>query len=240
MMQTVVMLTDVITSFSATVTYTLTAASTGGANSFGSLASLTPGTTYYWAVQSSSPLSSGLSSMPGRAFTIEPGTAVAPTIGSPANGGTITDGAAAAFSWSPVAGAVTYEFQLATDTTFAQPLYSETLASTGVQPGIPLEVGMTYFWRVRALEPVQGDWSTIANFSVAAPEEAPVTEVTVPDITIPEITIPEITVPEPKVVIEEAPEEPAISEGLLLAIIIIGAVLVIAVIVLIVRTRRQV
>lgn len=199
---------------------------------------LQPGTTYYWRVRSYLPLVSAWSET--RSFIVQPGAAEVPTIGSPANGGTVTDGATAAFSWSPVAGADTYEFQLATDTAFASPLYSETLATTGVQPGVALEVGVTYFWRVRALEPVEGDWSIIANFTVAAPAEAPVTEVTVPEITVPEITVPEIVVPEPKVVIEEAPEEPAISEGLLLAIIIIGAVLVIAVIVLIVRTRRQV
>jgi len=195
-----------------------------------------PGTTYYWRVRvaQSGPIYSPWSET--RTFTVKPGGAAVPSVGSPENGGTFS--AAPAFSWSPVSGTTLYEFQLATDTTFATPSISEQLASTGYMPSTDLADGV-YFWRVRALEPVEGDWSTIANFTVSeAAAEGP--SVVVPPAEAPVVNIPPIEIPPAQVEIQPAPSEPAISEGLLLAIIIIGAILVIALIVLIVRTRRAV
>jgi len=196
-----------------------------------------PGTTYYWRVRvaQTAPIYSPWSET--RTFTVKPGGTSVPSVGSPENGGTFA--AAPAFSWSPVPGTTVYEFQLASDTSFATPSVSEKLAATGFMLPTDLADGV-YFWRVRALEPVAGDWSTIANFTVseAAAVEAP--PIVVPPAEAPVINIPPIEIPPAQVEIQPAPSEPAISEGLLLAIIIIGAVLVIALIVLIVRTRRAV
>jgi len=196
-----------------------------------------PGTTYYWKVRSDLPLTGAWSE--SRSFTIQPGAAAVPTIGSPANGSQTAD-PNPAFSWSPVSGANKYEFQLAVSTNFATPLYSDTIAETGIRPAVKLDPGTTYFWRVRAVDPVVGDWSTIANFTVAV--EAPPPPKPVEVITSPPPVI-EIPPPEPAPIIEIPAPPPAtepINDAYILAIIIIGAVLVIAVIVLIVRTRRTV
>jgi hypothetical protein len=198
------------------------------------------GTKYYWKVRVSDTgdmVHSKWSET--RSFTVEAGTAVAPSIGSPENGATITT-LNPAFSWSPVAGATKYEFQLAVSTNFAAALHTEQLAETGIRPTVKLDEGMTYFWRVRAIEPMAGDWSTIANFTVAEPEEAAPPPVVVETTPAPQINIPAAP-PQQVIELPEAPAPPAqIAPGYIWAVIIIGAVLVIAVIVLIVRTRRTV
>jgi len=200
-----------------------------------------PGITYYWKVAAAAdgPIHSQWSEV--RKFSIEPGAAVVPNIGSPANGGTVKT-TLPAFSWSPVAGASKYEFQLAVSTNFAKAMFSTTLADTGIRPAVKLDQGMTYFWRVRATEPVLGDWSTIANFVVA---EAEVVAPAAPPVVVQQVPAPIINIPAAppaqEIVIPPAPAAPApIAPGYIWAIIIIGAVLVIAVIVLIVRTRRTV
>jgi hypothetical protein len=197
---------------------------------------LTPGQTYYWRVRADQPITGAWSE--ARSFTIQPGQASVPTIGSPANGSDDI-GENPAFSWTPVAGASMYEFQLAVGTNFRSPLYSESLALTGIRPAIKLDAGTTYFWRVRATEPVMSDWSTIANFTVAVEAEAPPPPVEVVTTPPPVIQIP--AAPPAQEIVIPPPEPPAqIAPAYIWAIIIIGAILVIVVIVLIVRTRRTV
>jgi hypothetical protein len=211
-------------------------------------ADLDLGTTYYWRVSAdrvNGVTAVGVGDVIGsrwsevRSFTVESGGTVSPGILSPENGGYVAQ-TSPSFSWAPVSGATRYEFQLSADTSFAAPLASTQHAAAGASPDVTLEVGNTYYWRIRAIEPSEGEWSTIANFTVAetVPGEATTPDVTV---TVPDIVIPEIVVPPAEVTLP--PQEPAqapISEGLLWAVIIIGAVLVIALIVLIVRTRRTV
>jgi len=226
------MLTQLVTAPATVTASTPTVSNIINAGNVG----LLPGTTYYWAVASQQPIGSPFSEI--RSFTVQPTAASVPTIGSPANGGVI-DGVNPAFSWSPVGGATMYEFQLSADTTFSMPLYSEDLANTGIQPAVALERGKIYFWRVRALTPVQGDWSAIANFSVASEAAAAPPPVEVVTTPAPVINIP-ASPPATVVEIPPAPPVEKIAPAYIWAIIIIGAVLVIAVIVLIVRTRRSV
>ena len=201
---------------------------------------LMPGTTYYWRVNSLSPVQSGFSET--RSFVVEPGVAMVPSVLSPANGADDI-GVNPAFSWSPVSGATKYEWAMAAAphaASFGTPIASATLAETGIRPSVKLEEGRTYFWRVRAVTPVMGDWSTIANFTVMT-TPAPAA----PPVVIEQVSPPQIVLPAPQavpdIVIPPAPEPPApIAPGYIWAVIIIGAVLVIAVIVLIVRTRRAV
>jgi hypothetical protein len=196
-----------------------------------------PGTTYYWCVRTSSPVYSPWSEK--RAFSIETLGAQVPDVLAPQNGASIT-ATNPAFSWSPIAQTETYEFQLALSSGFSKTLVSEKVTTSGFRPLVKLDTGMTYFWRVRALEPVVGEWSAISNFTVEGPPpEAP------PPVEIVQTPPPVIQIPAapPANVIEipPAPPPPAqIAPGYIWAIIIIGAVLVIAVIVLIVRTRRTV
>jgi hypothetical protein len=201
-----------------------------------------PGTTYYWRVRVSanSPVRSAWSEM--RTLTVQPLAASVPAISSPANGATIKN-QSPAFSWSPVTSCTKYEFQLSTTPTFGTTVLTDTPASAGtlVPVTIKLEKGKQYFWRVRALEPVQGDWSTVGNFIVAVDEPAPPSPT--PPVTITQVPAPTFTIPPAQAAPTytlTTPETKEIAPTYIWAIIIIGAILVIAVIVLIVRTRRSV
>jgi len=216
-------------SFTPTQSNTLTTTTGTGANDYGNLGTLIPGTTYYWTVMAAEPLSSGMSAMPGTAFTVEAGAASVPSIASPINGAVITN-TLPAFSWSPVTGTTMYMFELSDSVDFSNVIYTVNTPVAGAQVSAALGLG-TYFWRVKSLEPVESAWSTIANFTVAE-EEAPATQQPDITITIPPVTSTVITVP------PATTEE--VNPAYIWAIIIIGAVLVIAVIVLIVRTRRSV
>ncbi len=171
-------------------------------------------------------------------FTIQAIAGAVPAIVSPANGASILN-TTPAFSWAPVTGTTQYDFQLSTTPTFGTTVLTDQPNTAGdlVPITIPLTVGKQYFWRVRALQPVTGDWSAVANFVVVAPAT------TAPPVTITNVPAPTITIPAPQpaptyTLAPQAVEK--IAPTYIWAIIIIGAILVIAVIVLIVRTRRSV
>jgi len=196
-----------------------------------------PGSTYYWRARAFIPITSAWSEV--RSFTIQPIAASVPGISSPANGSTIKN-VTPAFSWTPVTGTTKYEIQVSVGPVFATNIFDDTPASAGsVMPDTTkLEKGKQYFWRVKALEPVAGDWSTIGNFTVAADEPTAAPPVTITNVPAPTFTIPAAPAPT-TVTLTPAPVE-KIAPSYIWAIIIIGAILVIAVIVLIVRTRRSV
>jgi photosystem II stability/assembly factor-like uncharacterized protein len=195
------------------------------------------GTTYYWRVRvaTNGPLKSPWSET--RSFTIEPGSELVPNILSPVNGATNTK-QKPSFSWSPVSGATKYRFVLANNAQLTAPLVDITTTNTAYAVTTDLAYGETYYWAVRSVDPVEGSWSAISNFTVMEePKEAP------PPVEVKEVPPPIINIPAPppaqEIVIPPAPPPPAqIAPAYIWAVIIIGAVLVIAVIVLIVRTRR--
>jgi hypothetical protein len=172
-------------------------------------------------------------------FTVQAIAASVPAIVSPANGSTIMS-QTPAFSWAPVTGTTQYDFQLSTTPTFGTTVLTDQPNTAGdlVPVTIPLTQGKQYFWRVRALQPVTGDWSAVANFVVATPTTAAPPPVTITNVPAPTITIPPAQ-PAPTYTLAPQPVE-KIAPTYIWAIIIIGAILVIAVIVLIVRTRRSV
>jgi hypothetical protein len=198
-----------------------------------------PGETYYWRVRAASgaPLQSFWSAM--QSFTIEQMTAIVPIVSSPVNGAEV-DTTTPGFSWSPIAGATKYKFELSTNAAFVSTVYSTEVTTSGAMlpTTIALERGQQYFWRVKAIEPSEGEWSMVSNFIVAElPPEAP------PPVVVQEVPAPVINIPAPPPAQEitlQPPAEEVIAPAYIWAIIIIGAVLVIAVIVLIVRTRRSV
>jgi hypothetical protein len=200
-----------------------------------------PGSTYYWRVRvdRGAPLESYWAAM--ESFTVQQLVAVVPVINSPENGSevnTTTPG----FSWSPIENTTGYRFELATDADFTDVIYTVDTTSAGaaVPSTMALTRGAQYFWRVKALTPLEGEWSTTANFIVAElpVETTPVTITTAPQPTItniieqPQATTTTIVVP--------PAEEKVVNPSYIWAIIVVGAVLVIAVIILIVRTRRTV
>lgn len=198
---------------------------------------LNPNTTYYWKVRTKLPVTSIWSEQ--RSFTTGTTPEIVPQILTPIDGA-VTSETTPSFSWSPIAGATQYQFQLALNTDFTPTMVDQKVATPGVRPIVKLNTDMVYFWRVRSTLPIVGGWSTVSNFKVTAPVEvAPpvvVTQQPPPVINLPPITMPPAVVNLPPT---PAPQ-PVISTGLLWAVIIIGAVLVIALIVLIVRTRRSV
>ena len=127
------------------------------------------GKTYYWRVRASAPFESPYSEV--RSFTCRGiSTGGPPIMPSPMNGASITN-QNPEFKWPPLADVTRYEFQLSTVPTFNTLVYTVTSQTAGILiPGImKLEVDKQYFWRVRALEPVQGNWSSLLNFMVISP-----------------------------------------------------------------------
>jgi len=100
------------------------------------------GQTYYWKVRVTKPFISPWSEV--RSFTIQPLAAQVPTVLSPANG---TDEAPPrpSFSWSPVAGASNYQFQLALNPYMNAPIVDVNIASTAYRLLAELERGTTYY-----------------------------------------------------------------------------------------------
>lgn len=197
-----------------------------------------PGATYYWRVRvaATGPLYSNWSAI--RTFSIMPGAAAVPTILSPANGA-VNTAERPSFSWSPVSGTTSYQLQIADNIAMSPTIADVTVNTTGYVLPSDFIFSKTYYWRVRATVPVQGDWSPLANFTIMPEPKAPTTPpppVVITQVPPPVISIPPAPVPPPAITIPPAPAP--VVPAFIWATIIIGAVLVIAVIVLIVRTRR--
>jgi len=198
----------------------------------------TAGTTYYWRVRSTEPLKSPWSEV--HSFTVEPVAALVPNLLSPANGASNVN-ETPSFSWEPISGATSYQFILADNTDLGAPLVDTVVNTAGFAVAEELEYGRTYFWKVRAIEPVESAWSTLANFTVQENEkpiesQAPVV---VKEVPPPIIQIPEQSSPPREIVIPPYPEQPEnVAPAYIWAIIIIASILVITIIVLILRTRR--
>jgi hypothetical protein len=152
----------------------------------------------------------------------------------PANG---TDGTKIkpSFAWGEVAGADSYEFQIAEDVEIGSPFdILEDSASTTTNGHVSrdnLKYETTYWWRVRAVRGAEySNWVTAFFTTMAEPEEEPEPA---PPVIVEENPPAQITVEIPP-----AQEVQVIPDYLLWVVVGVGAVLVIAVIVLIVRTRR--
>lgn len=198
----------------------------------------TPGSTYYWRVRSTLPLRSPWSEV--RSFTVEPVMARVLNLLSPANGA-INASKTPSFSWEPVAGASDYRFLLADNPSLSTPIVDINVGSAGYAMPNGLEFGKTYFWAVKPVTPVEGGWSTVANFTVREKPAEPSPPIVVQEIPPPVINIPAAAPPPPEIVIPPYPSLPAtIAPAYIWAIIIIATTLVIAVIILILRTRRPV
>jgi hypothetical protein len=188
-------------------------------------------------------------------------TSVAPTLNSPAEGATVPinpiTGYAqdVTFSWQkPSEYVMGYELKIYLDSA-ARDERVTTVSVTAPPPTVAQVVGrgitsatgadftfmpgVTYYWKVRTVNPIKSPYSEIRSFTI---EEAEVS----PPVVIPPAETPQITITPPEVVVNvpptvEVPSQPApITPAWIYVIIFIGAVLLIAVIILIVRTRRAV
>ncbi|MFC1897765.1 NosD domain-containing protein [Chloroflexota bacterium] len=133
------------------------------------------------------------------------------------------------FAWDTVAGADSYDFELADNALFVVPIIalSDGYPATAYTQVGALDYSTAYYWRVRAID---GDemsaWAASVFTTMVEPVEMAEEEETVAPPVIEPIV--EVTVP---------PATP-ITPSWIYVIIGVGAVLVIALLVLIVRTRR--
>ena len=85
-----------------------------------------------------------------------------------------------AFSWSPMFKTAKYEFVLAKDAALQQVVVKTNVAQTSYICDEELDFNTSYFWQVRAIEPVVSDPSPIGTFTVVAGGEPVETEIEEP------------------------------------------------------------
>lgn len=97
-----------------------------------------------------------------------------PELLSPPDGATDMPVSGVSFSWAPQPQATKYEFVLAEDPAMNMVVEKATVSGTSYRLQGVLKYDTAYFWHVRALEPVPGDWSPVsAFFTTLLPSAAP-------------------------------------------------------------------
>ena len=136
------------------------------------------------------------------------------------------------FSWSEIAGATSYEIQIATNELFS-PILASGTPTVNAWDGVPkLAYDTTYYWRVRAVKgDVVGAWTTCLFSTQVAPAAKVWT------CPLDGLTFESEAALKAHNTAAHAPVIP-VTPVYIWVIVIIGAVLVIAVIILIVTTRR--
>ncbi len=181
-------------------------------------------------------------------FAVVTPPAVAATLAAPAiispEGGERDVPLTPAFSWTQIAAADAYYFELADNANFVIPLMPLTgdvgrliVTAYVYVPG--LDYSTAYYWRVKAVsgtteagDLVESNWVSYVFITMDEPVEP------TPPIVVEEApTLPDITIVQPDIVVP-LPAVTPITPAWIYVIIGVGAVLVIALLVLIVRTRR--
>ena len=81
--------------------------------------------------------------------------------------GTISNGMAnVPLTWGNLSG-TSYKWQIALDSTFDN-IVKEGIASSSTATATGLALGTTYYWRVKAIEPAEGPWSSAVSFTTAS------------------------------------------------------------------------
>jgi subtilisin-like proprotein convertase family protein len=103
-------------------------------------------------------------------LTLEVGASIPATTSpvTPAAGATGLD-RLPELSWAPVAGALAYDVEIATDAGFGTVVASARVAGTSFVPTTPLAAGTVHHWRVRAVNPCGASpWSAARSFTTVA------------------------------------------------------------------------
>jgi hypothetical protein len=146
--------------------------------SFGNLES---GHTYYWRVRSRAAITGDMIRSPWSAtmyFTVEAGLPTASrypsvTLFGPQYGAKNVS-TSPGFSWSGMLRTTKYEFILARDPSLQQVVVKADVPTTSYLYTGTLDYNTTYYWQVRAIEPIVSDVSPIGTFTVMA-QQQPVT-----------------------------------------------------------------
>jgi hypothetical protein len=150
-------------------------------SNIGSFGNLESGHTYYWRVRARQATTGEIARSPWSAtmyFTVEAGLPTASpyptvTLFSPTYGARNVSNSPG-FSWSGLLGTTEYEFVLAKDAALQQVIVKVNVPTTSYLYDGKLDYNTTYFWQVRAIEPVVSDPSPMGTFTVVA-ETKPVT-----------------------------------------------------------------
>jgi hypothetical protein len=150
-------------------------------SNIGSWGNLESGHTYYWRVRARAAVTGEIVRSPWSAtmyFTVGAGlrtTSPYPTVTlfSPMYGAKNIS-TSPGFSWSGLPGTTKYEFILAKDSAFQKVVVKADVPTTSFLYDGKLDNNTSYFWHVRAIEPVVSDPSPIGTFTVVA-EKKPVT-----------------------------------------------------------------
>jgi hypothetical protein len=156
-------------------------------SNIGSWANLESGHTYYWRVRARAAITGEQVRSPWSAtmyFTVEAGLPTASpypsvTLFNPTYG-SINVSNTPAFSWSGMPKTTTYEFVLAADAALQQVVVKADVPTTSYLYDGKLNYNTTYFWQVRALEPVVSDPSPVGIFTVMAAPKPVTPEVETP------------------------------------------------------------
>jgi hypothetical protein len=139
---------------------------------------LESGHTYYWRVRARGATTGEVIRSPWSAtmyFTVMAGLPVKTkyptlTLFSPTYGARNVS-RSPSFSWSGMPGTTKYEFILAKDAALTKVVVKANVPTTAYIYGDKLDWNTTYFWQVRAFEPVVSDPSLIGSFTVVAGEK---------------------------------------------------------------------
>jgi hypothetical protein len=105
-------------------------------------------------------------------FSVKPGFAVrgignGPQLLTPIDGMCQDCQPTIGFSWTPVKNAKKYEFTLANDQDLKNILVQTVTTTTAYKYEGKLEPGIIYFWRVKAVAPIESDPSPTGTFVIA-------------------------------------------------------------------------
>jgi hypothetical protein len=148
------------------------------ASGIASWGNLEAGHTYYWRVRARAAATGEVIRSPWSTtmyFTVEAGLPVMAkyppvTLFSPPYGARVVS-RSPSFSWSPMPKTTKYEFVLAKDAALQQAIVKTNVPLTSYTYDGELDFNTSYFWQVRAIEPVLSDPSPIGSFTVVAMEK---------------------------------------------------------------------
>ncbi len=168
---------------------------TDGLGNSWTVPALEAGHTYYWRVRVREVATGDLISSPWswtESFMIKTGLRVkSPYLGamplSPENGKRGVNIEPVSFSWTSFQNTTQYQFQLAEDAAMTKIIVDVLTSTTACGLDKPLDYGKNYFWRIRALEPIPSDWSSVFTFGTeeASPQVIPSPTTSVSSLAIP-------------------------------------------------------
>ncbi len=147
---------------------TPTANQTLGTGTATTVSGLALQTTYYWRVRALNDVGTGAWSGV-RSFTTTTVALAAPALAAPADGATGLAPAGLTLSWTPLAGALSYDVDVSrTEAFITYAASGRGITAASFAPASLVE-GTTYYWRVRASSGAgAGPWSSTRRFSTTA------------------------------------------------------------------------